>query len=362
MLVSFPTTSRVKCESGVPSLVSSDGQELAALFRRRRLGVCLLVLAMLAFPTGPTLADEHLAVLDAIVKVHTEVPADARTARTLGTEREGSGVVIDQDGLVLTIGYLILEAGGAEVTTSDGRKLPAKIIAYDHATGFGLLRTAIPIKVKPLKLGDSNSLTLKQRALVASHGGKDSVLAAFVVAKRDFAGSWEYLLEDAIFTSPPHPNFGGAALIGTDGQLLGIGSLIVPDALRLRPGAHLPGNMFVPISKLKPIRADLLALGQSSAPARPWLGMQAEDARGRLFVARVNWGGPAFASGVRPGDIVLKVGSAEISGLADFYRKVWALGAAGVAVLITVLQGSAVKEIEIKSSDRYSWLKIRPTI
>lgn len=221
-------------------------------------------------------------VLSAVVKVTTEVPAEARTAAFLGTRREGSGVVIDGDGLVLTIGYLILESSSAEIHAG-GKTVAARYVAYDHATGFGLLRATRPLGVKALEFGHSGALAERDQVLVVSYGGRASALGAYVVSRRDFAGSWEYLLDNAIFTAPPHPQFGGAALIDDGGRLVGIGSLIVPNAA---PGANVPGNMFVPIDRLKPILADLLTKGRSAATALPWLGLYPEEVRGRLFVSR----------------------------------------------------------------------------
>ncbi len=324
----------------------------------------VLVLALLlvsppslfAAPTPGTGEPEAATLFSAIVKVATKVPADARTARTLGPEREGSGVVIDGNGLVLTIGYLMLEAESAELTLADGRTVPASLVAYDHDTGFGLLRADRALGVAPVKLGRSAELGPRDRVLVAAFGGAKMAMPAMVVGRRAFAGSWEYLLENAIFTSPPHPSFGGAGLFDMDGRLVGIGSLMVGDAAG--PGHQVPGNMFVPIDRLAPILGDLLERGRSSAPRRPWLGLASEELRGRLFVVRVSKGGPAHAAGIEVGDMVIGVGGKPVSGLADFYRKVWALGEAGVAVPIDILHGAAISPVTVKSIDRYRWLKL----
>jgi S1-C subfamily serine protease len=324
------------------------------------ISVAFLIAALIIFPVGnpPRAQDASLAdhLLEAVVKVSTKVPADARTARNLGTEREGSGVVIDGNGLVLTIGYVMLEAISAEIGLAGGRTVPAALVAYDHDTGFGLLRAAAPLGVKPMELGDSKHLTARDQVLVASFGGKSSLMGAYVVSRRPFAGWWEYLLERAIYTSPPHMQFGGAALIGGDGKLLGIGSLIVGNAAG--PERPVPGNMFIPIDYLKPILADLLEQGRAAGRPRPWLGLTSEEVRGRLFVMRVARGGPAFQAGIRPGDLVIGVNGKPVSGLADFYRKVWATGDAGVSVPINVLQGITAKPVLVKSSSRYDWLKL----
>ena len=297
--------------------------------------------------------------LSSVVEVTASVPADARTAPTLGTERSGSGVVIDDDGLVATIGYLILEAGSVTVGVADGRVVPAEVVAYDHGSGFGVLRTLVPPGVPAIEIGASGELAAGDGVLVAPHGGRERSLPALVTDRRDFAGYWEYLLENAIFTAPPHPQFGGAALINGSGQLVGVGSLLVPDAARAE-GGSVPGNMFVPVDALTAVLGELISRGRSRRGNRPWLGLHSEILRGRLFVARVMRSGPAWAAGVRAGDLVLGVGESPVADLADFYRKVWAYGEPGVEVPLQVLQGNAPRRLTIRSRDRYDWLKLRP--
>ncbi len=301
----------------------------------------------------------HADPLDAVVGVRAVIPKDAHTAEVLGTERAGSGVVIAADGLVLTIGYLILEAISAEIVLPDERVVPAEVVAYDYATGFGLLRALSPLAAAPIELGRSAGLTERDEVLVAGFGGPQPVIGAVVVSRRDFAGYWEYLLPDAIFTTPPHRAFGGSALIGRDGRLLGIGSLIVGDAAE--PDQPLPGNMFVPIDALKPILDDLLAHGRSRIPPRPWLGLYSEDLRGRVFVNRVAPDGPAARAGIAEHDIIVAVNGEPVRGIADFYRKLWALGRAGVEVPLTLLTAEGIAQVAVQSADRYDYLKIKPS-
>ena len=301
--------------------------------------------------------------LDSVVGVRATIPADARTAEALGTEREGSGVVIGPDGLVLTIGYLILEAASAEIALPSDRTIPADIVAYDYETGFGLLRPITDPGLPPIDLGDSSKLNVENLVMVASFGGAEGppsdASAAYVVSRREFAGYWEYLLPEAIFTAPPHPTFGGAALIGPDGRLLGIGSLFVGDAAQ--PGGRMAGNMFVPIDALKPILDDLVVHGRAQGPPRPWLGVFTEELRGYLFVNRVAGGGPAAAAGIEPNQVILAVDGKPVHGMADFYRKVWALGRPGVVVPLTVLTEHGVAERTVTSGDRYRYLKLNPS-
>jgi len=313
---------------------------------------------ILAFCVTASIAqDKPDETLSSVVGVKAKIQANARSAATLGTERRGTGVLI-REGLVLTIGYLVIEAEAIEVTGADGRAAPATLAGYDHATGFGLLKVIGPLAGKPMPLGDSASLAEREPAMVVSAQSREGPSLVYVVSRRPFSGNWEYQLESAIYTYPPVSEWSGAPLIDAKGELLGIGSLIVPDAGG--PGTQSPGNMFVPVDLLKPIIDGLVANGRRSGPQRPWLGLNADEVRGRLFVARVSPDGPAELAGLKPGDIVLAVGGKEVSTLADFYDGIWARGAAGVAVPLKVLQGSQVKDVTVRSIDRLQYFRQKP--
>ncbi len=298
-------------------------------------------------------------LVSAVVKVKTFINPDARTIQNLGREREGSGVVIDSAGLIVTIGYLMVEAHAAEISTNDGRTIPANIVGYDHETGFGLLQAIAPLKTPSMPIGRSSGIKEGGYALVAGFGGMQNAAPARIVALREFAGSWEYLLERAIFTMPPYPNWSGAALIGPEGTLVGIGSLIVGDTAG--DGSGIPGNMFVPIDLLGPILGDLIADGKSSAPARPWIGVNAEDVSGRLVVARVTPQSPAEKAGIARGDVILRVAGAAPKNLADFYRKIWALGDAGTVVPLEIERGTDTRQFDVPSMNRLDHLKLKST-
>ena len=320
-----------------------------------RLGFVLLLL--LGVPVArPATAQPADDVLAAVVRVEVKVPPNARSAATLGTERKGHGTVIRDDGLIVTIGYLVQEASDIQVTGPSGKPVSATLVGYDYETGFGLIRTAIPLAVKPLELGDSGELGERQQVLVAGHGGYKAATGAFVVSLRTFAGYWEYLLENAIFTSPPYPEFGGAALIGSDGRLVGVGSLYVQDAFR-GSDRLVAGNMFVPIDRLKPILDDLVRHGRPRTPPKPWLGLTSEEHRGRVFVTRVSPDSPAAKIGLKPGDIVLAVQGEPVSGLESLYRSIHRLGAASVTVPLKVLHGQEIIEFRVPSADRYSYVR-----
>ncbi len=315
----------------------------------------LAALACTALAQSPRIEE----LVSAVVGIKTHINPEGQTVAGLGREREGSGVVIDNDGLVLTIGYLMVEADAAEVVANDGRTVPASVVGYDHESGFGLLRTIEPLKLKPMALGRSAEVNEHDPVLIASHGGAAMAALATIVSKREFAGSWEYMLDEALFTAPAHPAWSGAALISREGKLVGVGSLIVGDASG--GGEKQPGNMFVPIDRLPPILADLISDGRVNGPGRPWLGVNAEEVHGRLFVARVTPGGPADKAGLKRGDLIVGVGGEAAKGLADFYRKVWALGSAGVNVPLDALQETKVHRLDVKSINRLDHLKLKST-
>jgi len=323
---------------------------------RIALAAVVLTASAVAAPAQTTSLEDLTA---AVVRIKTHINPDGRTVANLGLEREGSGIVIGSDGLVLTIGYLMVEAHAAEIVTNDGRTVPADVVGYDHETGFGLLRAGAPLNLRPMGLSKSADLREKDPVLVASHGGPGMVAPAHVAGVREFAGSWEYLLEGAIFTTPAHPAWSGAALINREGKLIGVGSLIVRDAGG--KGGGEPGNMFVPIDRLPPILADLIAEGRASGPARPWLGVSVEEIAGRLLVARVTQGGPAEKAGVQRGDILTGVAGETARNLADFYRKVWAQGGAGALVPLDVLRDSQARRIDVVSMNRLDHLKLKST-
>jgi len=323
----------------------------------------LLVLGILLAMSTLSLAqqdskEEAREILKAVVKVRVGVPDYARSAKTLGTEREGSGVVIDAKGHVLTIGYLIMEAETIEIFGPDGKGVSAEAIAYDFKTGFGILKTNKPMEVKPMELGRSSEVREGDPILVAASGGEDGAMGARVISRKEFAGYWEYLLEDAIFTAPPHPNFGGAALIDRTGKLVGIGSLFTQ--ISIAGLGAIPGNLFVPIDYLKPILSDLIAKGQTADPPRPWLGVNVEENHGRVFVTRITPESPAEKAGLKMGDMILTVNQKEVTGLADFYRKIWGLGNAGVEIPLGLLQGIQIREIKVKSADRGQYYRLKP--
>ena len=322
--------------------------------QKRYLFLTIAIIAINWIPGFAAQTPEEL--LKAVVKVRATIPEDAATAQILGTKREGNGVVIDDRGHILTIGYLILEAEAIEVHSIKNDPVNARFVAYDYQTGFGIVRAEPALSVKPIKLGHSSQLKEGDPILMVGFGGSEAVVGSRVISRKEFAGYWEYLLEEAIYTSPPHTNYGGAALIDSKGELLGIGSIFTQLTI---PGMGiLPCNMSVPIDLLKPILADLIDHGRSSKPPQPWLGVHADEVHGRIFIIRVSPGGPADKAGIKKGDIVLAVHQTPVKDLAEFFRLVWKSGSAGVKVPLEVLQDTKVRRISVESADRYQYLRV----
>jgi S1-C subfamily serine protease len=292
--------------------------------------------------------------LASVVAVRTVVAPDAFTAPILGTERAGSGVVIRESGLVLTIGYLITEAESVWLTDAEGRVTPAHALAYDQETGFGLLQALGRMDLPAMELGQLGEVKVNDPVVVAGSGRKRSVRAS-IIARQEFAGYWEYLLDEALFTAPAHPFWGGAGLIDKNGKLLGIGSLHIQQAT----GQERPQdiNMIVPIDLLPPILDDLMTYGQINKPARPWLGVFSAENGGKVVVANVAEQGPAAAAGIRQGDVISAVRDTSVASLGEFYRKVWSCGSAGAEIPIEVERDSRRHWVRVKSADRNSYLK-----
>jgi S1-C subfamily serine protease len=295
--------------------------------------------------------------LSSVVSVRTEIPPDAFTAPVLGTERAGHGVVIHENGLVLTIGYLITEAETVWLVTNAGTAAAAHVVGYDQTTGFGLVQALGRLGVPAMGLGTSRDVAVGSEVIIAGQGGRQQALSASVISKREFAGYWEYVLDEAILTAPPHPNWGGAACIGRDGRLEGIGSLLIQENDGER---SVDGNMIVPIDLLPPILDDLLRFGRVQTPPRPWLGMYSADGPEAVVVVGLAGGGPADQAGVHVGDVVLEVAGRPVGGLADTFRKVWALGAAGVDVPLTLMRDGTQLSLRLRSADRNDFLKHAP--
>ncbi len=292
--------------------------------------------------------------LRAVVGLRANVPADAFTAATLGTERIGNGAVIREDGLVLTIGYLITEAETVWIITADGRAVPAHPLGFDAASGLGLVQALGRLDLPALELGDSGTLATGTEAIMAAGGGRRHAIETRIVNRQEFAGYWEYVLDNAIFTAPAHPFWSGSALISTAGKLLGTGSLILQQGDGKR---RMDMNMVVPVDCLPPVLDELLTLGRPKAPPRPWLGLYAMEAEEGIVIGGLAETGPAARAGLRQGDRIIGVGDEDVSDLAALWRKIWQAGPAGATVLLRVGRDGSRMAVRITSADRQSFLR-----
>ena len=323
-------------------------------------------LALAASPPRPDPSSAQVQALqragEAVVALRVTATEGATSADSLGARRSGSGVVIGPDGLILTIGYLLLEAETIEVVTQDDRTLPARQVAYDLATGFGLLRPLVPLHgIAPVPLVGVGGLSVGEPLLVAT-GGNSGTEVGFtrLLAVRPFSGYWEYHIESALFTSPPVPNHSGAPLFNRNGELLGIGSLFVLEAAEGQEQRMIPGNMFVPVELLRPVLDEMQATGRSSASVRPWLGLSSSERNGRVQIERVDRQGPARAAGLQPGDVVLEVDGIQVATLEAFYKQLWKRPAPDAEVELTVQQGSETRKVRVHAVDRMKTLR-KPT-
>lgn len=293
--------------------------------------------------------------LSSVVGLRSQVPADAFTAQRLGTDRSGHGVLIREDGLVLTIGYLITEAESVWLVDCNGQAIPGHAVATDTETGLGLVQALGKMTIPAIEIGSSADLKVNDPIIMAGFGGSQGSVRGSVIAKREFAGYWEYVLDEAIFTAPPHPFWGGSGLLGPDGTLCGIGSLFIQQALGDEDAVD--GNMIVPVDLLKPILDDLLAYGRRNKPPRPWVGMLTAESDGHLIVGGLFDGGPADQTGVQVGDLIAEVNGRPVHDLAHLFRSIWSLGDAGVGVPLTIVRDGQDMHLEIPSASRSDFYK-----
>ncbi|MEK9718268.1 MAG: S1C family serine protease [Candidatus Puniceispirillum sp.] len=300
---------------------------------------------------GDITKDDLERFYKSIVSIHATVPSEAKTAAGLGIKREGNGVAIDEKH-ILTIGYIVIEADTIDIGLANGRRLPARLVAYDHSTGFGLIKSVIPLKMDPLPLGDSDNITSDETLLILPSADRGAGSVVTSVSRRPFTGWWEYFLESPIYTVPANPLWAGAPIINGNGEVLGIGSLFVSEA---SPGIPSPGNMSVPVNLLKPILEDLISNGRRTSNVQPYLGVSADDSNDQIIVTRVSAGSPAFKAGIRPQDVIMTVNGHSVSKLRSFYERVWASGDAGVTVSLGVSREGVLQEFSVTTVDRLDY-------
>ena len=299
-------------------------------------------------------SDEYVFDLEnalaSVLYISSVVPENAFSAATLGTERAGNAVLIRESGLVLTVGYLVNEAQSVWLRTGEGKVLPADVVGMDHTTGFALVQALGRLDIPAIPLGDSDTVQIGDEVVLAGAGGPKRSVGAHVAARQPFAGYWEYLLENAIFTAPSHPNWGGAALIGPTGALVGVGSLQLEQ--ERRKGISETINMSIPINLLKPVIEDILTMGQPNRPPRPWLGVYATEIEGKVVMMGVADRSTAKRAELRAGDVILSINGAPVVNLAAFYKRLWALGTAGVEAPLSILRDGRTMDVRVVSTDR----------
>ena len=288
---------------------------------------------------------------ESIVSVRSIVPSEARTAASLGVEREGNGVAIDEKH-ILTIGYIVIESESIEIGLPDGRRLPAKLVGYDHTTGFGIIKSIVPLKMPSLKLGDSDNIDSEQDLLILPSPNRGAGSIVRSVSRRPFTGWWEYFVENPIYTTPSNGLWAGAPILNNNGEILGIGSLFVSESV---PGIFSPGNMSVPINLLKPILGDLISSGRRKSKIQPYLGISSDDSNNQIIVTRISDGGPAFQAGIRPQDIIVTINGSQVSDLKSFYQKLWKSGEAGITIELSVLRRGTIMNFSVKTVDRLDY-------
>jgi len=288
---------------------------------------------------------------ESIVSVRSIVPSEARTAASLGVEREGNGVAIDEKH-ILTIGYIVIESESIEIGLPDGRRLPAKLVGYDHTTGFGIIKSIVPLKMPSLKLGDSDNIDSEQDLLILPSPNRGAGSIVRSVSRRPFTGWWEYFVENPIYTTPSNGLWAGAPILNNNGEILGIGSLFVSESV---PGIFSPGNMSVPINLLKPILEDLISSGRRKSKIQPYLGISSDDSNNQIIVTRISDGGPAFQAGIRPQDIIVTINGSQVSDLKSFYQKLWKSGEAGITIELSVLRRGTIMNFSVKTVDRLDY-------
>jgi len=353
-----------------PALQEERATGAPAAARRRLLwalggalsGLCMVGAPGASAQTASTIEAQSRALArasEAVVGLRALAVEGARSAGTLGREREGSGVVISADGLVLTIGYLVLEAESVEVRPDDGRRIPARVVAYDLATGFGLVQALAPLRLEPAPIGTSSAATRDEPLMVASGGDDGAVSMARLLSRRAFSGYWEYHIDDALFTAPARRDHSGAGLFNGRGELLGIGSLFVTDAAGpdAPAGVRSPGNMFVPVDLLKPILAELRERGASRASTRAWMGLNCVERDGEVRVMRVNDDSPADVAGLQPGDRIMRIDGKPVGGLAQLYHALWSGGLPERAVTLEILRDGRPRDVVVQTVDRAKTLR-----
>jgi len=284
--------------------------------------------------------------------LHALVPETAMTSELLGTERNSHAVQISQDGLLLTVGYSVMEASEIWLTNRKGQTTEAILLAQDYDSGLALLRPLSPIGLLTLETATTDKLHEGQELSVLASNEKE-LIPVDLFAVEEFAGRWEYVLDRGLFTFPLYERWSGAALLDSAGKLVGLGSLAL--GMRNPEGEVEPGNLFIPVELVMPHIEHLRDHGQKPGTLRPWLGTLVEEHDSELYVVGLYHGAPAARAGIKPGEIILSVARQPVTSMAGFFRSIWHYGPAGTAIPLTLSDGNKTREVVLDTTDRNSF-------
>lgn len=284
-------------------------------------------------------------VVPATVSIRSVTPQRHPSARLLGTERMGSGAIIDAEGHILTVGYVVMGARTIEVTLPDQQQFPATLVCQDFESGIAILQT--PARDLPtVPLGHSSSLKEGDKVIIVAATDQTQRMASpgFISALRPFEAYWEYMLDQAILTTAMNPGFGGGPLLDSLGQMIGVLSLNLNSTKEM--------TLAIPIDLFHRVKEGVFTFGSiTDRRPRPWVGMYSEPVEGGVAVIGLIPNGPASRAGMEVKDVILEVNNAEATGRRELYELMWR-NRAGDELTFTVQRGEEVLDIRVTSMDR----------
>jgi S1-C subfamily serine protease len=283
-------------------------------------------------------------VVPATVAVAVEVPETHPSAAILGTERLGTGVVVDRAGLLLTVNYVVIGASSVEVTLLDETRVDGRVVAHDFASGLAVIEISAH-GLAALDLCPSSALGVGQDIFIVAAAGENKRRAnsGMITSIAPFDAYWDYSLDRAITTTAMNPGLGGAPLLDSHGRVAGIASLDLNEIGRF--------TLAIPVDDFLTHRNELLQHGRRvSRPARAWVGLYCYTFRDHVVIAGVLPGTPAEQAGLAAGDVVLTVDGQTIANRHELYSALW-LHRPGDVLEFRVFRNNAVKRLAVPSGD-----------
>jgi len=290
------------------------------------------------------------AILPTTVDLRVSVPENHPSARNLGSERTGSGTIVDPDGYILTVHYITSGADSITVTLADGEQFPGKLAGQDHETGLALVKIAardLPF----MRAAPPGELSIGQAAFIVASSGETGrrISGGYVTSVEAYDGHWEFMLEKTIRLTAFNPGFGGGTLADFKGRMLGVVSLNLNDIGKF--------SLAIPIDYYVQIQQELKAHGRvQSRPRRPWLGFYPQPLAGHIVVAGVVPGGPAEKSGLKEGDIIVGIEKKDIRSRPELYREMWKKKP-GEVISFRILREEEALNLEVISGDRWDFYR-----